>query len=247
MIARRLTLPSPARLLLVVGLLLGLGCAGPGCAGGKHRERKIAQPGVVDPSLPRELQMVSMPRHVVEPPDELEITVDPSLPNLTSARLVVQPDGSIDLGLYGRYIVSGQTLDQIEQQLALNLGMQAQAREPKKPLDPIQVSARLTDGRESKRYYVIGTVSSPNSFPITGNETVLDGILKAGLKSNSVPEKAYLVRPQPGGGPDQVFKIDWSGITQRGDTCTNYQLMPGDRIYVPGTKPPGLIKALVSG
>ena len=65
---------------------------------------------------------------------------------------------------------------------------------------------------------------------------MLDAILQAGLKTNSLPEKAYLVRPHPVGGHDQVLKIDWCGIRERGDTLTNYQLFPGDRIVVPGTK-----------
>jgi len=26
--------------------------------------------------------------------------------------------------------------------------------------------------------------------------------------------------------------VDWIGVTQRGATSTNYQIMPGDRVYV---------------
>ena len=91
----------------------------------------------------------------------------------------------------------------------------------------------------------MGTVTTQGRFPIKGNETVLDAILQAGLKSNSLPEKAYLVRPHPPGGYDQVLKIDWCGIRERGDTLTNYQLFPGDRVIVPGTKPPSLIATLL--
>ena len=94
---------------------------------------------------------------------------------------------------------------------------------------------------------MLGTVTQQNSFPITGSETVLDAILGAGLRSNSLPEKAYLVRPHPNGSKDQVLRIDWVGITQRGDNLTNYQLFPGDRIYVPGGKAPGVISSLVGG
>ena len=106
---------------------------------------------------------------------------------------------------------------------------------------------RLSAGSQSKVYYVMGTVSTQGKFPVKGNETVLEVILAAGLKSNSVPEKSYLVRPHPTGGPDLVFKIDWCGIRDRGDTTTNYQIFPGDRIVVPGTRPPGLISTLLGG
>jgi polysaccharide export outer membrane protein len=92
---------------------------------------------------------------------------------------------------------------------------------------------------------VIGTVTTPGRVKSNANDTVLDAILQAGLKSNSLPEKAYLVRPHPLGGQEQVYKIDWFGIKDRGDTLTNYQVFPGDRIVVPGTKPPGLISSLL--
>jgi hypothetical protein len=32
--------------------------------------------------------------------------------------------------------------------------------------------------------------------------------------------------------PDEVWPVDWCGITCRGRAETNYQLIPGDRIYV---------------
>ena len=92
---------------------------------------------------------------------------------------------------------------------------------------------------------MLGTVATQGRFKANANDTVLDAILQAGLKSNSLPEKAYLVRPHPLGGQDQVYKIDWFGIKDRGDTLTNYQVFPGDRIVVPGTKPPGLISSLL--
>ena len=37
--------------------------------------------------------------------------------------------------------------------------------------------------------------------------------------------------PHPGQ-PWQILPVDWIGITQHGVTWTNYQVMPGDRIYV---------------
>jgi len=136
------------------------------------------------------------------------------------------------------------TLDEVERKLLLKfLAVAAQ----EKVEEPVEVSVRLVDSRTSKRFYVLGTVTSPNSYPLLGNETVLDGILQAGLRSNSLPEKAYLVRPHPTGGPDQILKIDWFGITERGDTLTNYQLMPGDRIFVPGGRAPSLLSTLLGG
>ena len=41
------------------------------------------------------------------------------------------------------------------------------------------------------------------------------------------------MRPAPGHiGCDQVMPVDWVAITKGGSTTTNYQILPGDRIFV---------------
>jgi polysaccharide export outer membrane protein len=241
-----------ARMPAARGRALGIALAGlAACLSGcqvfsQHAEDRVVQLGWIDPHQPRELQMVSHPPYVVEPPDEIEISVRPAVFDLATTTVVVQAEGTIDLGFDGSVYVAGLTLEQVEQKVAQHLA-EAAARRKLQVEGPIQVSARLINGTQSKLYYVLGTVSSQNSFPITGNETVIDAILRAGLRTNSLPEKAYLVRPHPAGGPDLILKIDWVGITQRGDTLTNYQVLPGDRIYVPGGRPPGLFSTLFGG
>jgi polysaccharide export outer membrane protein len=221
--------------------------AAPGCAGQRNNQRAarhIPQPGLIDPHQPRELTMVSMPPYVIEPPDELEVIVRPPVPDLTTTTLTVQSDGNLDLGLLGDVYVAGLTLGQAELKLAQHLAAMAAGKGPR---PTYEVSVRLVNGTQSKSFYVLGTVTTQGKFPVTGNETVLDAIITAGLRSNSIPEKAYLVRPHPAGGPDQILKIDWIGIKERGDTLTNYQIFPGDRIIVPGGRAPGLLSTLMGG
>jgi polysaccharide export outer membrane protein len=181
---------------------------------------------------------------VVAPRDDLEVAVKPNVPDLTHPTFVVQPDGTIDLDYAGELYVVGLTLAQVETKIAQALTVYAG---PNRPPDPYKVSVRLIGSSPSRSYYVIGTVTTQGRFPITGTETVLDAILQAGLRPNSLPQKAYLVRPHPAGGPDQVLRIDWFGIKDRGDTLTNYQILPGDRIIVPGGKPPGVLSNLLGG
>jgi len=240
MIARMLAARWLCSLVGLIPFVVGCSLAG------KHSENRIPQYGIVDPHQPKELEMVSMPPYVVEPPDELELTVRPGIPDLSLTTVVVQADGNLDLGYGGDVYVSGLTLAQVEEKVAQHLEAYAAARGTTNR-QRIDVSARLVNGSQSKNYYVLGTVSNQGKFPITGNETVLDGILAAGLRSNSLPDKAYLVRPRPNGAAHQIYKIDWTAIKERGDTLTNYQLFPGDRIIVPGGKPPGLISSLVGG
>lgn len=232
----------PRRAAFSLGAAVAL-AATAGCqAMDRHQAKKIPHPGIIDPHQPRELQMVTLPRYVVEPPDELEISVRPTSLELPLTTVTVQADGLIDLGHFGDVYVAGLTLDQVEEKVGQHLQPLADSRRLNVAVD---VSVRLLSGAQSKSYYVMGSVTTQGKFPVTGNETVLDAILTAGLRSNSMPEKSYLVRPQPMGAPHQILKIDWEGIRERGETTTNYQIFPGDRIVVPGGRPPGLLGTLL--
>ena len=234
-------LPARVRRHLGIWALLALASALTGCGMmGKHKP----QPGVVDPHQPKELEMVSMPPYVIEPPDELEISARPSSLELPLTTATVQDDGVVDLAFLGDVYLAGLTLAQAEQKIAEHL---IPIANQKKIRDPIEVSVRLVNGSQSKFYYVIGAVTTQGRFPIIGNETVLDAMLAAGLRSNSNPERAYLVRPHPPHGPCQVLKINWEDIKDNGGTMTNYQLFPGDRLIVPGGRPPGLLGSLFGG
>lgn len=241
--------PTRCRRRLLVGLWssAALAIAPAGCAWMReHEARKIPVYGLIDAGQPRELRKVRLRPYVIEPPDDLEVEVRPSEFDLGPRLVRVQPSGVVDLGFGGDVPVAGLTLAQAEHRIAQHLTARAVAREIETD-DPIEVSVRLPDQSRSKFYYVLGTVASEGAVPYEGGETVLQAILEAGLQSNSVPEKAYLARPRPGGAPDQILRIDWIGIKQRGDPTTNYQIFPGDRIIVPGTRPPGLLRTLLGG
>jgi polysaccharide export outer membrane protein len=88
----------------------------------------------------------------------------------------------------------------------------------------------------SKKYYVItagaGMGENMQTFPITGYETVLDAIARVqGLQQIS-SRTMWVARPTPAKkGEDHVLPVDYVAITQ-GLTDTNYQLLPGDRLYI---------------
>jgi polysaccharide biosynthesis/export protein len=241
MIAWTLSARWPRRLgaFSVLATAFALATAGCGMAG-KHQP----QMGIVDPHQPKELEMVSMPPYVIEPPDELEVSVRPAAVEMPLTSVTVQADGVVDLGFVGDVYLAGLTLAQAEQKIAEHLEPIARQKQIKEPVD---VSVRLVNGSQSKYYYVMGVVTTQGKFPIVGNETVLDAILAAGLLAKSQPDNAYVVRPHPVNGQDQILKIDWEGITKRGDTMTNYQLFPGDRLIVPGGRPPNKLGVLLFG
>jgi hypothetical protein len=89
----------------------------------------------------------------------------------------------------------------------------------------------------SKFYYVItdfaGAGEQVTRLPHTGNETVLDAVSLVGGLSAVSSKKIWVARPAPTEcGNDQILPVDWCGITRKGQVKTNYQMMPGDRVYI---------------
>jgi hypothetical protein len=90
----------------------------------------------------------------------------------------------------------------------------------------------------SKVYYLItqgaGLGDNVRRLPSTGKETVLDAISQVnGLSQVSDKNKIWIVRPSPAA-PEKatILPVDWDGISSRGVTTTNYQIFPGDRLYI---------------
>jgi len=48
----------------------------------------------------------------------------------------------------------------------------------------------------------------------------------------SSTDNIWVARPGPVGAPPQVMPVNWQAVVALGETGTNYQLMPGDRVYV---------------
>ncbi len=90
----------------------------------------------------------------------------------------------------------------------------------------------------SKVYYVItdgaGYGEQVFRLPVTGNETVLDAISQIyGLPAvASKKSKIWVARAHPGETKPHILPVDWVAVTQCGTASSNYQLMPGDRVYV---------------
>lgn len=178
-------------------------------------------------AMPRELDKASLPEYVVEPPDVLFIEAINTLPNQPlGGEKLVRPDGTINLGYYGDIHVAGLTLAEIETKIEDRL--KHFVRNPRVHVDMAAFN--------SKVFYITGQVFQPGRLPVTGNETVLDAIMLAGGLTNYANKcDIRLVRPTPMCSCDLVLPVKWQDIINCGDTTTNYQIMPGDRIVVPAT------------
>ena len=150
---------------------------------------------------------------------------------LVQGQHLVQPDGKVNLGIYGSIPVAGFTLDLAKAAIESRLSQYF--------VDP-EVSLQIA-GFNSKVYYVIfdGGVGGQQiaRLPITGGETVLDAIAQlSGLTPVSDPELIWVARPSTAGCPYGILPVDWLAVTHCGDPRTNYQLRPGDRVFVQSYK-----------
>lgn len=140
---------------------------------------------------------------------------------------IVSPDGYVNLGTYGQVFVTGLTVEgaraAIEEHLAKYL------EEPKVSVDVFSFN--------SKVYYVVteggGNGDNINRFPVTGNETVLTAITQVNGLSQLSSKNIWIARPAPDGAAcDQILPVKWNDIVRGADTSTNYQVLPGDRIFI---------------
>src|SRR5262249_11670202 len=64
-----------------------------------------------------------------------------------------------------------------------------------------------------------------------GNETVLDAITQVQGLSRLSSKSIWIARPSPSG-CDQILPVRWDEIVSGAGTCTNYQVLPGDRAFI---------------
>jgi polysaccharide export outer membrane protein len=149
-----------------------------------------------------------------------------ALQQISGEHLVAQ-DGTVNLGVYGRVHVTGLTLDQARAVMEQYLSQFLQ--QPR-------LSVRVA-GYNSKVYYIVtegaGLGDGVVRIPITGNETVLDAVAQIQGLSQVSSKRIWIARPAPDYvGCDQVLPVDWVAITKGGSTVTNYQILPGDRVFI---------------
>lgn len=139
----------------------------------------------------------------------------------------VQLDGTVNLGRYGIVSVAGKTVAETRELLLKHLDQY---------FESLQLGVDVI-GYNSEGYYVIiaGDESGERvrRFRITGNETVLDALANIKGLPRVSSKTMWLARPTPGdANSEQVLPIDWDAIARGGIATSNYQLMPGDRLFI---------------
>jgi protein involved in polysaccharide export with SLBB domain len=163
--------------------------------------------------------------HVREPVVNVSLTEIAGRQQIAGQHLV-GPDGTVILGSYGSVPVVGLTLAQAKQSIESHL--QQFLESPEVAVDVFAYN--------SKVYYVItegaGLGDGVTRFPITGNETVLDAIANINGLTQVSSKRIWIARPAPELGQMQILPVDWQAVTAQGGALTNFQILPGDRVFV---------------
>ena len=169
--------------------------------------------------------LTALAAHIKEPVVTVSL-VEMSGKQQIAGQHLVGPDGTITLGSYGSVSVVGLTLAQTKEAIEQHL-----SRELEDPSVAVDVFAY-----NSKVYYVItegaGTGDGVTRFPITGNDTVLDAIANINGTTEVSSKKIWIARPVPDSEELAILPVDWRGVSAMGATSTNYQIFPGDRVFV---------------
>jgi protein involved in polysaccharide export with SLBB domain len=158
------------------------------------------------------------------------VTVQSSGARTISGQFLVRPDGAVKLGDIGTLPVAGRSLAHVEAMLKELLLQRRGYGDAKVSVDVLAYN--------SMKYYVIadggGFGDQVQVLPFTGRERVLDAIGELGGMPNIGSRiNMWIARPTPGSECEaQIMPVNWEAVSKYGQAATNYQLMPGDRLYI---------------
>ena len=198
---------------LIVGLIVVVGWIS-GCAAKQLRVQEFSvAAGTPDPAAPPE------EFYVIGAGDTLNINVwkEPTL----SGTVKVRPDGYITLPLINEVQVAGQP--------TTNLRKTLEDKYKEFTTDPF-VTIRV-EAIASSEVFLVGQVGKPGAFPLSGNETLLQLLTRAGgLGIFADRSNIRVVRRD--GSKLTEYTVDYDAII-KGDLNQDVLLRPGDRIIVP--------------
>ena len=172
------------------------------------------------------------------PEDEIEIRVwdHDDLTRKTRVGL----DGKISFPFVGEIKAQGLSLADLQKEIERRLG-------PKYIIDP-RVSITVLEYK-SRKFFVVGNVQKPGTYPLTKPIRVVEAISQAGgIASGTISKPlsgavAIIIRAQPGEKLDQPKMPDKIPASQKitvsltgalaGDPKQNLEIKNGDTVYVP--------------
>jgi polysaccharide export outer membrane protein len=159
------------------------------------------------------------PEYKIGPEDQIRISVWEN--KELTLDLVVRPDGKISMPLIQDVVAEGQTATELANTIQQRLV--AFIKEPQVSVIVLQVNA--------PKFFVIGNVAKPGTFPLRGETSILQALsLAGGFTQFASPRSIKLIRNTAG--KQEVRKVNYNKIIDA-DGEGNYLLKSGDTIVVP--------------
>jgi len=151
-------------------------------------------------------------------------------PELGQTSIPIAPDGRVGYLEAQDVMAAGLTVDELRAKMDEQLSRYR--RSPHTIITPTAFN--------SKKYFVLGSVTAGGVFTLDRPTTILEAIARAKglettLRDRDVVDVADLQRSflaRKG----QVLRIDFERLFQRGDLSQNVQLEPNDYLYMPATE-----------
>lgn len=165
--------------------------------------------------------------------DVVEVTVreDPSL----NRRLMIGPDGKINMTIAGLIIAAGSTVEALQNDILRGL-RSSFVTDPTVTVSLVALAEARADAagapEVSKRIFVLGEVARPGPYDVDGGISVLQALSLAGGFGDFAATKRIQVRSQREG--QEVVQIfNYDDIEDGEITKSNIELLDGDVIVVP--------------
>jgi polysaccharide export outer membrane protein len=159
--------------------------------------------------------------YVIGDQDVLAINVwrEPEL----SRSVPVRPDGKISLPLVGDISVRGLTPRMLQARLTRELD--SYIRKP-------QVTVIIQEVN-SRKFYIIGQVEKPGTYPLASHVAVLDALaMSGGFRDFAKVQHIYLLRLMPDGSRKRI-SFDYKAAVNGKDTYRDIEIQTGDTLVVP--------------
>lgn len=140
-----------------------------------------------------------------------------------SRSVPVRSDGKISLPLAGEIQAAGLTPLKLEHDIAGRL--KNYISEPEVTVIVQQIN--------SQKFNVLGMVSRPGSYPLTGSSTILDAIALAGGFRDFAKQKSVYVLRQNADGTQSRMPFNYKQVIKGKNSTENVKLQANDTIVVP--------------
>ena len=195
--------------------------AAPGQGAGEASAPPIKEMPVVEvPAQPASVPLPAVgPQYKLGPEDVIKVSVWEN--KELTLDLVVRPDGKVSMPLIQDVVAEGQTATELAD--TIQKGLLNYIKEPQVSVIVLQVNA--------PRYFVIGNVAKPGTYPLRSDTSILQALsLAGGFTQFASPRSIKLIRNTAG--KQEVRKVNYYNLIDE-DGKGNYLLRSGDTVVVP--------------